>query len=113
MPRYRPFRDITSDTPDSRVRSAAQKLAVLDALHLYDIRVARGADRDTLNSAFEAARNETTAEERAEDLYLARLRAYIVALGGQMRVSAVLDGEEIPLAVLEKHGAASRRDHDV
>jgi hypothetical protein len=58
-------------------------------------RYARGASDDSVLAAMEAAEVGIADADRAEDLYLASLTAYVEALGGRLELHAVFPEEAI------------------
>ena len=57
----------------------------------------RGVGHQAVLEALDIVDAELSEAERREDLYLAALARYVAALGGQIEVRAVFDGEEILL----------------
>lgn len=55
----------------------------------------QGVGHETVLEALDAVDEQLSEAERREDLYLAALARYVVALGGRLEVRAVFDGEEI------------------
>lgn len=58
-------------------------------------RYTRGASDESVLAAMDAAEVGISDDERAEDLYLASLAAYVEALGGRLELHAVFPEETI------------------
>lgn len=82
------------DTLERRAMREAFGRAMDDALRIAELREAAGASQGELAEVPEAA-----PVARRADLYLATLRDYVAALGGELRLAAVFPDQRIDLAL--------------
>ena len=83
--------------------------AITDALALADLRATKGVSQVELARRLGIAQPGVSRIERREDLYLSSLRQYVEALGGELEVAAVFDGERVPIATWPADKPAGRR----
>jgi DNA-binding XRE family transcriptional regulator len=78
---------------------AASGRALREALRLHELRSAKGLTQTELGNRLGISQVSVSQLERREDVYLSTLREYIEALGGELEVAAVFNGERSPIAV--------------
>jgi DNA-binding XRE family transcriptional regulator len=80
-------------SPDQEEAAADSRRALRDALGLARIRAERGVTQVELASRLDRSQGNISELERRSDLYLSSLREYVEALGGELEVTAVFDGQ--------------------
>lgn len=95
---WKSIRD-TKVPPEQEAATAAGALALRDALVLAELRKDRGITQAELAGILGKSQGNISELERREDVYLSSLREYIEALGGELEVAAVFDGERTPIAI--------------
>jgi hypothetical protein len=85
--------------PDQEEAAAAGRRALRDALGLARIRAERHVTQVQLAARLDRSQGNISELERRSDVYLSSLREYVEALGGELEVSAVFDGDRRPIAV--------------
>ena len=86
--------------PAEQEEAAAEgRRALRDALGLAGIRAARRVTQVGLAARLDRSQGNISELERRSDVYLSSLREYVEALGGELEVHAVFDGERHPIAV--------------
>jgi transcriptional regulator with XRE-family HTH domain len=78
---------------------AASGRALRDAIRLNELRSARGMTQVELAGRLGVSQGSVSELERRDDVYLSTLREYVQALGGELEIAAVFDGERSPIAV--------------
>lgn len=86
---------------DQEEAAAEGRRALRDALGLARIRVERQVTQVELAVRLDRSQGNISELERRSDVYLSSLREYVEALGGELEVNAVFDGQ--------RHVIASRR----
>lgn len=89
-----------SKVPD-KAAAAAGARALRDALALAELRQHRGMTQVQLAERLQVRQGSVSEMERRPDVYLSSLRDYVEALGGQLEMSAVFDGERIPIELAQ------------
>lgn len=79
--------------------ASASVKALGDALRLNEIRASRGLTQTQLAEVLGKSQGNVSELERRDDVYLSSLREYIEALGGELEVAAVFDGERRAIAI--------------
>lgn len=95
------------DSPEVRALVEEERRLTQALMTLAELRERQGMTQDEVARALEVSQANVSKIERRDDIYLTTLRRYVEALGGTVRVSAVFDGEEVPLAVLGRDEAAA------
>lgn len=86
--------------PEDQEEAAAEgRRALRDALGLARIRAERQVTQVELAARLDRSQGNISELERRSDVYLSSLREYVEALGGELEVSAVFDGERRAIAV--------------
>jgi DNA-binding XRE family transcriptional regulator len=98
---------VRADKPRAE-RVAAYRQAMEDALALAQIRETRELTQTDVARVLETSQANVSRIERQRDLYLSTLADYVSALGGQLRVSAVFDDEEVDIGVGNQRHRARR-----
>jgi hypothetical protein len=84
---------------DQEEAAAEGRRALRDALGLARIRAERQVTQVELATRLDRSQGNISELERRSDVYLSSLREYVEALGGELEVSAVFDGDRHPIAV--------------
>lgn len=84
---------------DQEAAAAAGRAALEAALELAELRTSRGITQVQLAERLGRGQGSVSALERRDDVFVSSLREYIEALGGELEISAVFDGERVPLAI--------------
>lgn len=98
----KPFKKLADQVlgdPVRRERVHALAQAMRDAVALAELRESRGLTQTELAAALEQTQANVSRVERQRDLYLSTLADYVRALGGELEVNAVFDGERIPIGI--------------
>jgi DNA-binding XRE family transcriptional regulator len=85
--------------PEAEVAMAASGRALRDALELAELRKANGLTQVELANRLGVSQGSVSELERRDDVYLSTLREYVQALGGELEVAAVFDGDRHPIAI--------------
>lgn len=90
-----------SKIPDEAAEQAvaASGRALRDALALYELRRQRGVTQVAIAERLNIRQGSVSEMERRPDVYISSLRDYIAALGGELEINAVFDGERIPISI--------------
>ena len=102
MPKTRKFAELSSNVvadPERAQRVAAMEAAIEHALLLGEIREHRSLSQNDVAEVLGASQARVSQLESQSDLYLSTLKRYIEALGGELEVAAVFDGERIEIGV--------------
>jgi predicted XRE-type DNA-binding protein len=102
MPKTRKFAELSSKVvadPERARRVAAMEAAIEHALLLGEIREHRSLSQNDVAEVLGASQARVSQLESQSDLYLSTLKRYIEALGGELEVAAVFDGERIEIGV--------------
>jgi predicted XRE-type DNA-binding protein len=102
MPKTRKFAELSSKVvadPERARRVAAMEAAIEHALLLGEIRERRSLSQNDVAEVLGASQARVSQLESQSDLYLSTLKRYIEALGGELEVAAVFDGERIEIGV--------------
>lgn len=100
MNEFRDFEELRAKTPEGKARVAAARHALEDALGLAELREKKGMTQTDVATALAVSQANVSKLEHQEDVYFSTMRRYIEALGGQMRVTAVFEDEEVPLVMV-------------
>ena len=85
-------------SPGARARVDARVKATLEAMPLAEIRKAIGMTQTDLAGKLETGQGSVSKIENAADMYLATLRKYVEALGGELHLTAKFgDGREVEI----------------
>ena len=84
---------------DQEDATAEGRRALRDALGLARIRAERQVTQVELAARLDRSQGNISELERRSDVYLSSLREYVEALGGELEVNAVFDGERHPITV--------------
>lgn len=102
MPKTRKFTELESEVlaePERAQRVAAMEAAIEHALLLAEIRERRSLSQSDLAGVLGTSQARVSQLENQGDLYLSTLKRYIEALGGELEVAAVFDGERFDIGV--------------
>ena len=83
------FGNLTKEfTPPRRARVNARKAELRAAMPLYELRRARALTQKAVGEALNVNQPAVAKLERRADMYVSKLRAYIEAMGGELRIVA-------------------------
>jgi DNA-binding transcriptional regulator YiaG len=102
MPKTRKFTELSRRVvtdPERAQRVAAMETAIEHALVLGEIREHRNLSQADLANVLGTSQARVSQLENQTDLYLSTLKRYVEALGGELEVTAVFDGERIEIGV--------------
>ena len=102
MPKTHKFSDLSKDVlsdPSRAQRVAAIEAAIEHALLLGELRERRSLSQTDIAEVLGTSQARVSQIERQEDLYLSTLKRYVEALGGELEIAAVFDGERIEIGV--------------
>lgn len=91
-------REVVAD-PERASRVAAMEAAIERALVLGELRERRSLSQASLAEALGTSQARVSQLESQSDLYLSTLRRYVEALGGELEVAAVFDGQRIEIGI--------------
>jgi DNA-binding XRE family transcriptional regulator len=103
MPKTRKFSELSTKVmadPERAQRVAAIEAAIEQALLLGEIRERRSLSQADLAEVLGTSQARVSQVENQSDLYLSTLKRYIEALGGELEIAAVFDGERIEISLL-------------
>jgi len=84
-----PFEKLTKDfTPRRRARVNARKAELREAMLLHELREARALTQKAMGEVLKVKQPAVARLERRADMYVSNLRAYIEAMGGQLKIVA-------------------------
>ena len=66
---------------------------------LPDLRKARAMTQQDLAAKLEVSQAQVSRIENQTDMYLSTLAQYVAALGGQLKLVAEFDGQEVPVSL--------------
>ena len=104
MTKTRPFAELEAQVmadPVRRARVATYKRAMEVALALAELRSRRGLSQSAVAETLGVTQTNISHIGREEDLYLATLRGYVAALGGELEVNAVFPDGKVALVPAE------------
>ena len=85
----RPFEKLTRDfRPKRRARVAARKTELRESMLLHELREARALTQKAMGEVLKVRQPAVAKLERRTDMYVSNLRAYIEAMGGQLKIVA-------------------------
>jgi DNA-binding XRE family transcriptional regulator len=84
-------------SPDRRTRIRAEVEQKLLEMNLQELRKAAGVTQADLAAKTGMAQADVSRSESREDHRLSTLRRYVEALGGELEVSAVVNGRRVRL----------------
>ncbi len=84
---------------DQEKAAVESQRALRDALGLAHIRADRRVTQVELAARLEKSQGNVSELERRTDVYLSTLREYVEALGGELEVNAIFDGQRHPIQV--------------
>ncbi len=94
------FRELEREAladPRRRANIERERIALLGAIRLRELREARGLSQTELARRLGVSQKRVSAIERAHDLNLSTLQRYVSALGGQLKADVEFEGETIAL----------------
>lgn len=100
MSGHRKFSELRTTDPERRARIESGTQALREALRLAALREKKGMTQKDVARALSVSQAYVSKIEREEDVYLSTMRRYVEALGGEVRMIAVFDGEEVPVSLL-------------
>jgi len=77
-----------TQTPEIEAETARWVAAELEAMDLRELRKAAGMTQEEVAAALEIAQPEISQLENRTDVHVSRLRNYVEALGGKLRIVA-------------------------
>ena len=92
-----PWREIQrkgESSPEREARVAEYRRAVDDAIKIADLRRNQGKTQAELAAALGISQTRVSQIESTGNPYLATLRSYVEALGGELEVRAVFPGQK-------------------
>jgi len=99
----RPFSDLIKDiTPERRKKIEAKKAEMRAAMGLHDVRRSKAMTQKALGETLNVKQPAIAKMERRNDMYVSNLRAYIEAMGGELRLIAAFPEGEIEVTVGEE-----------
>ena len=100
MSDFRDFDELRAKSPEGKARVAAYRHALEDALRLGELRERQGMTQKDVAAALHVSQTNVSKIERQKELYLSTVQRYVAALGFELRLCAVSDGEEVPLELV-------------
>lgn len=101
MPKHKSWEEIRRSKPrtdpDHDDKVAAIRAAMDDAVHLADLREARGLTQADVARALDVSRARVSAVERQQGLYVETLREYVEAIGGRLELVAAFGEDRITI----------------
>jgi len=95
------FDELEAKTPEERALVDRYERLTRAVLRLADLREQRGATQEQLAHAMDVSRPSVSKIERNDDWYVSTLSHYMSALGGELRLYAVVpDQQQVDLDVL-------------
>lgn len=88
-------------SPEAQARAAARAEAMLLEMQLQELRKARNVTQVDLARAMNVEQAAISKLERRDDMYVSTLRAYIEALGGELKLVASFPDADIQVHRLE------------
>ena len=90
MTERKKFRDLAARTmaPASRAKAAKRTAAMIAAMPLQELRLARELSQAQLAKALDTTQPEVSKIEKRADMYVSTLRSYIQAMGGDLEIIA-------------------------
>jgi DNA-binding XRE family transcriptional regulator len=86
-------------TPEMRAQTAEERELLGAEIALHALRERAGVSQADLADRLSVSRPRVSAIERgSDDLRVSTVKRYVEALGGQMRLVATIDGQDIDLA---------------
>jgi len=84
-----PFENLTRDfSPEHRARVNTRKAELREAMLLHELREARALTQKAMGEVLSVKQPAVARLERRADMYVSNLRAYIEAMGGQLKIVA-------------------------
>ncbi|MGH2559651.1 MAG: helix-turn-helix domain-containing protein [Thermomicrobiales bacterium] len=99
------IRDKAMADPAQAAEIAEHERAMADAIRLAELRNQRGLTQEAVAEALDVSQTRVSRIERQDDLYLSTLREYVVALGGELHLSAVFPDEVVEIAAAPSEGS--------
>ncbi len=84
-------------TPERAAKIARQVEEDLLEMSLRTLREATGTTQEELAERIEVSQSQLSKFEMRDDHLISTLRRYVVALGGQLEISAIINGKRISL----------------
>ena len=88
-------------SPEAQSRAAARTEAMLLAMRLQELRKTRNLTQEAVAKAMEVEQAAVSKLERRDDMYVSTLRAYVRALGGELKLVAAFPDAEIQVQSFE------------
>ena len=93
--------------PEVRKRAEAEARRLSAALHLAEIRKARGLTQEAIADLLGVSQAEVSKMERRTELYVGTLQKFIDAMNGELVLAArFADGIEVPIKLAEQEDAS-------
>jgi DNA-binding XRE family transcriptional regulator len=97
--KHEEFRKKVLSRPGARERVAALKTSILRDQALEELRHTHKITQQDLGDVMGLSQKRVSQLEHQDDARVSTVRAYIEALGGQLQILAVFDGESIPVKI--------------
>jgi transcriptional regulator len=100
--KFRELSDPIKADPVRAARIAKERAATIDEIVAYslgELRRRRAITQDELARLMATTQPNVSRIEKGGEMELSTLRTYIEALGGRLEVTAVFDGDRVPLTV--------------
>jgi len=88
-------------SPEAQSRSAARAEAMLLEMQLQELRKSRNLTQEVVAKVMDVEQAAVSKLERRDDMYLSTLRAYIRALGGELKLVAAFPDAEFQVHAFE------------
>lgn len=108
MSEFRDFDELRAKAPEDKARVAVYRHALEDALRLGELRERQGMTQKDVAEALRVSQTNVSKIERQQEIYVSTVQRYIAALGGELRLCAVLGNDEVPLELPAMKGEPKR-----
>lgn len=102
------FSDLRTEVlnrPGAAERLAAQRAETMDEIRLYELRRSQAVSQAELAGRLDITQGAISKLENADDVRVSTLRQYLDALGADLELSAVFDGNQrIPIHLGSERG---------
>jgi len=91
------FTDLRAEVvarPGATERLAAERLATIEAIHLYELRHAAAVSQVELAGRLDVTQGAVSKLEHSDDVRVSTLRQYLEALGARLELVAVFEDED-------------------
>lgn len=89
--------------PEARAQLEAEARDLSEALHLAQLRKARGLTQEAMADLMGVSQAEVSKMERRTELYVGTLRKFVEAMNGELVLAARFpDGIEVPISLVDE-----------